>query len=167
MQDLVGKKFGRWTVLEYSHKNSHREPVWVCKCECGTIKTVIGANLKNITSQSCGCLAKELTSNRFRKHGMRWSRIHGVWAGMIERCENPKHRDYMSYGGRGITICDEWRNDFALFKDWAYANGYDENAEYGKCTLDRIDVNGNYCPDNCRWVSMEEQQKNKRKTRKI
>lgn len=163
MQDLVGKKFGRWTVLEYSHKNSHREPFWVCRCECGNIKTIVGANLKNGTSQSCGCLANELTSKRFRKHGMRRSRIHGVWSGMIERCGNPKHKDYKSYGGRGVTVCNEWRKDFASFKDWAYANGYDENAEYGKCTLDRIDVNGNYCPDNCRWLSMAEQQKNKRK----
>ena len=163
MQSLVGRKFGRWTVLEYSHNNAHREPVWVCKCDCGTIKKVVGANLKSGISKSCGCLHSEIAKRRMTTHGMRYTRIHGVWAGMIERCENPKHKDYKSYGGRGITVCDEWRKDFVAFKDWAYQNGYDENAKQGQCTLDRKDVNGNYCPDNCRWVSMAEQNKNKRK----
>lgn len=161
MKDLTGKRFGRLLVLEYSHTNAHREPYWVCQCDCGNRVTTRGANLKNGQTQSCGCLRRERASEANKIHGMRFTRIHGVWSGMIERCENPKHKGYKSYGGRGITVCDEWRKDFVSFKNWAYTNGYDEKAEYGQCTLDRIDVNGNYSPDNCRWVSMAEQNKNK------
>ena len=163
MKSLIGEKFGRLTVLEYSHANTHREPFWVCRCDCGTIKTVIGASLKNGHTQSCGCFRREEAIKRATKHGMNYTRIHIVWTAMKERCENPNHKHYKHYGGRGITVCDEWRKDFVAFKDWAYANGYDENAPKGQCTLDRIDVNKNYSPDNCRWVSMAEQAKNKRK----
>ena len=164
MADLTGKRFGRWVVIKYDHTNKHREPYWECKCECGTTKVVLGASLKNGNSRSCGCLQRDTARKRATTHGMRFSRIHGVWAGMIERCENPKHKDYKSYGGRGIKVCEEWRSDFSNFQRWAYANGYDENAPTGKCTIDRIDVNSNYCPSNCRWVDMATQSKNKRRS---
>lgn len=89
--------------------------------------------------------------------------MYKVWAGMKGRCNNPKSKDYSHYGGRGITVCDAWDESFDAFKTWSEENGYDETAAYGECTIDRIDVNGNYEPGNCRWVSMAEQNRNKRK----
>ena len=94
------------------------------------------------------------------------TRLYRVWASMKDRCYNPNKKEYHNYGGRGITICDEWRDDFQEFHDWAFTNGYDENAPRGACTLDRIDVNGNYCTENCRWVDMKTQNNNRRNNKK-
>jgi hypothetical protein len=139
------------TVLEFSHvKNGNAH--WKCKCDCGTIKSIQGNHLKSKSIVSCGCYNK----NKGIKHGFRYTRIYRIWGGMLSRCNRPANDNYMHYGGRGIKVCDAWK-DFIPFKDWALANGYKDCL-----TIDRIQVNGNYEPNNCRWATQKEQGANKR-----
>ncbi len=163
-KDLTGKKFNRWTVLGRAGSNHKGLALWLCKCECGVERVVRGSDLRNGSSQSCGCLNIEASKAAATKHGHGHSRLYNVWVGIKQRCYYTNSNSYKYYGGRGITICDEWLHDFQAFHDWAIANGYDEVAERGGCTIDRIDVNGNYEPDNCRWVTMKEQSYNRRNT---
>ena len=158
--DLKGQRFGRWTVLEFSHKNG-AFPYWLCQCDCGTVRAVKQLSLQQGTSKSCGCYQREtakVIGDRSRTHGDFGTRLYRVWAAMKNRCFNPNMKFYHDYGGRGITVCDEWL-EYIPFKEWALANGYEEGL-----TIDRIDVNGNYCPENCHWVPMSEQHYNKRDT---
>lgn len=113
-------------------------------------------------AKSCGCLSRQSNSELHKTHGKSNTRLFHVWMNMKQRCNNPNHHAYDEYGGRGIKICNEWESDFESFEKWAFANGYDENAPKRMCTLDRIDVNGNYEPCNCRFISNAEQQGNKR-----
>ena len=154
--DLTGQRFGRLVVVKrVDNKGQH--PAWLCKCDCGNECIVTGSHLKSGHSQSCGCLQKERTSKSRKRHGLCDSRQYSIWTNMKSRCSNQEDHAYKYYGGRGITVCDEWKSDFQAFYYWAMANGYQDNL-----TLDRIDVNGNYEPSNCRWVSMKEQSLNKR-----
>ncbi len=151
--DLTGRRFGKLKVKEMAKYRKGRRVVWTCECDCGNIIDIPGVNLtKKNGTKSCGCIC--------RKHGMFGTRIYGVWRSMKERCYVESNISYHNYGGRGITVCDEWQ-EFIPFMEWAYANGYDETAERGECTLDRIDVNGNYEPSNCRWVPMSVQSNNR------
>ena len=164
--DLVGMRFGRLTVEERVENSIHNAAQFRCKCDCGNYTIQSSNALRTGHTTSCGCQRKEKTSAWMKKyntkHGESRSRLYIVWHGVRQRVENPHNDRYKDYGGRGITICEEW-TDFETFKKWAIENGYDENAKYGDCTLDRIDVNGNYEPSNCRWVDLKVQANNKRK----
>lgn len=154
--DLTGKRFGRWTALEIVPDVGDRI-YWRCRCDCGNEKIIAAGSLTCNNSKSCGCLKKEIWKTKNVTHGMTYTRIYNIWSQIIGRCNNPNLRDYKYYGGRGITMCQEWRNSFETFRDWALANGYKENL-----TIDRKDNDGNYTPDNCRWATMKEQSMNKR-----
>ena len=156
--DLTGKTFGRWTVLEKSEKIG-RIQTYLCKCQCGNTAKVPHSNLTRGKSTSCGCFQKELASKRFKKHGMRNTRLYSIYANMKARCYNEKNKRYKDYGGRNILMCKEWYESFETFKDWALANGYQDDL-----SIDRINVDGNYAPSNCRWATQEQQDNNQRKT---
>lgn len=161
IENLKGKEFGRWKVIsDPIHKNNRIYFECQCSCEKKTIKLVRPDRLKDGTSQSCGCLALENKT----KHGLAYERLTNIWYGIIDRCSNPRRDDYERYGGRGIKVCEQWssKNNYEgllNFTEWAKQNGYDNDL-----SIERIDVNGNYEPDNCKWITMEEQAKNKTNT---
>lgn len=159
LEDLTGRKFGRLTALEFSH-SAKGQSIWKCKCDCGNETFVSAGHLKSGHTTSCGCFARERFNKMITTHGLTGTRLQGIWFSMKQRCFNKNNPAYKHYGGRGITICDEWKNDFKAFYDWSMANGYDECL-----SIDRIDVNGNYEPSNCRWATTEEQGFNKRTNR--
>ena len=213
MEDLSGKRYGNWTVVEY-YKEESRNIRWLCKCDCGAIKPIRSTALKSGKSTNCGCMrSKSFVGNKYGKllvleehrvdgklfckcrcdcgnhcdiykfhlsnghtkscgcsrnenkpikHGYSKTRLYGIWGNMKRRCTDPKSDNYNYYGGRGISICDEWLNDSSSFINWAINNGYEKHL-----TLDRIDPDGNYCPENCRWITQKEQSNNTRKNRYI
>lgn len=153
--DLTGQKFGRLVAIKYLGKSK-----WLCKCDCGKETISNSYELRVGKAKSCGCLRTEriIKEGKQRKiHGMKNTRLYRIWSHIKERCYKSRCKSFKYYGARGITMDNEWFNSFMSFYNWAIANGYTDDL-----TIDRINVNENYCPENCRWLTMKEQASNKR-----
>ena len=154
--NLIGKRFGRLIVIQQAGREKFGEILWLCKCDCGNEKITSSSRLRKGKCTSCGCYQKEAIVKAKRKHGMFGTRIYSVWATMIQRCSNPHNSKYKNYGARGISVCKEWSDSFEAFYEWSMSNGYADNL-----TIDRINVDGNYEPANCRWIGMIDQENNR------
>lgn len=159
-KNLIGCVFGRLTVVKFAGFTVKASLAhWECKCSCGEFATVCASNLINGIAQSCGCLHREKTGLLFRTHGMAHSSEYKCWSGMLQRCNNPQSKSYAAYGGRGIAVCDTWTESFLAF----YADmGTKPSSRH---SIDRIDNDGMYCKENCRWATYRQQQNNKRASR--
>lgn len=158
--DITGNTYGYLTVIErYGMDNNRRNSTWLCECKCGNRSVVNRSALVSGHTISCGCRQYE---SKNITHGMSKTRIYHEWLSMRRRCYGASKKDFKDYQGKGITVCDEWKNDFLAFRDWSYENGYSDDL-----TIDRIDNGKGYAPDNCRWITIGEQQANKTNTVKI
>lgn len=149
--DLTGEKFGRWTVIKRAQNGKNGRTMWLCECECGTFRSVQASSLKakKNMSKSCGCYERDNPSGL--SHGGSKTRIYRIWIQIKTRCGNPNWHSYHRYGGRGIKICDKWNNSFESFQKWALKFGYKEHL-----TIDRINNDASYCPENCQWITAAE-----------
>lgn len=161
---LTGQRFGRLVVTGKAEHDKHGHACWNCICDCGKEIAATSSNLKSGNTKSCGCLHNEKLSKRNAEtkttHGMTRTRLHIIWCDMRARCSYEKDKCYHLYGGRGITVCEEWQKSFTAFRDWALENGYSDNL-----TLDRIDNDKGYSPENCKWSTHAEQRRNQRRNK--
>lgn len=157
--DMVNQQYGRLNVKEYLYRDQYCHKIWLCKCECGNMVEVSTSDLRSGRVNSCGCYKHEYMLNRNTTHNKSKSRLYRIYHHMVERCYLKTCSDFRYYGARGIKVCNEWLNDFEAFYFWAMNNGYSSDL-----SIDRIDVNGDYWPGNCRWATMKTQNGNKRNT---
>lgn len=161
--DLTNMRFGKLVVIKRIKENSSS---WVCKCDCGNEVVVCASRLLDRT-KSCGCALKEVQA-QFGKnnttHGDSYTNLYHAYRSMIDRCYQKKCKNYKRYGARGITVCDEWKKSYTNFRDWALKNGFDYNKSRTEQSIDRIDNDGNYCPENCRWATAQQQADNRSTT---
>ena len=160
--DITNQRFGKLVAECYSHNNKENRAVWKCRCDCGNYCYATSKNLKAGNNTSCGCAKKERAKMFKYKDGRTHEKLHRRWQGMLDRCNDPKEKYYCA---KGIKVCDEWK-DYQTFKKWAYENGYDPKLKRNECQIDRIDPNGDYCPENCRFVDVYVQVKNRNVTPK-
>lgn len=159
VKDLTGQKFGRLTPLKFLRIEKHKA-IWLCQCDCGNFIEVRWVELTKGHTKSCGCLRKETCSNINKTHNKTNTRLYSIWCDIKKRCYNKNSRCYKDYGGRGIAVCDEWKDDFVEFYNWSMSHDYNDTL-----TIDRIDVNRNYEPSNCRWTTYKQQARNTRRNR--
>lgn len=158
----IGEKYGRLTIISFAHKSAPQAKKIICLCDCGNEFATRATNLITGNTSSCGCLKKEMRINANTTHNLTNHPLYSKWTGMIGRCKNPNGDFYKDYGGRGIKVSAEWRNNFKAFYDWSIANGWEKGL-----SIERNDVNGDYSPQNCSWILLKDQSLNTRRNIRI